>query len=61
MKETKQIQYVMTPVPLLVQQESDKEKEDKSKSETSVFGAFFWAIVLLFVLWYITGGYNSLQ
>jgi hypothetical protein len=59
MKETSKIHYVMMPVPVPIPQESEKDQEDKSKPDVSVFGAFFWAIVLLLVLWYVTGGYNA--
>jgi hypothetical protein len=50
----------MVPVPIQIQQDSDKD-EEKEKSKFSVFGAFFWAIVLISAFWFITGGYKALQ
>jgi hypothetical protein len=55
-----QFNYVtmMVPVPLPTNSEN---KEDKTKPEVSVVGAFFWAVMLLLAFWFITGGYKALQ
>jgi hypothetical protein len=36
-------------------------KETTPHSELSIVGAFFWIAVLLLLLWYITGGYNTFR
>jgi hypothetical protein len=55
-----QFNYVtmMVPVPLPTTSEN---KDEKTKSEVSVVGAFFWAVMLLLAFWFITGGYKALQ
>lgn len=61
MKKSSQIQYVMVPVPIQLQSDPDQDQEDNAKSNFSVFGAFFWAIVLMLAFWFITGGYTVLR
>jgi hypothetical protein len=53
-----QFNYVpmMVPVPV-----TNPENRDDKKSDLSVFGAFFWAIIIILSIWFITGGYNALQ
>jgi hypothetical protein len=54
-----QFNYVTMMVPVPVPTTSEDKKNDKS--DISVIGGFFWAIIILLSLWFITGGYNFLQ
>jgi hypothetical protein len=62
MSEIRQYHYVMVPVPMPQKSESEQgENVDLKSSQTaSMVGTFFWAIVLLLLFWFITGGYNAL-
>ncbi|MCG3118308.1 MAG: hypothetical protein ALAOOOJD_00481 [bacterium] len=53
--------YVTMMVPVPLPPMTDNRAEEKSKSDMTVFGAFFWAVVILLAVWFITGGYNLFQ
>ncbi len=63
MNNTSQIQYIMVPVPMpqKAEPEQDQDANPKSSQTTSLVGSFFWAIILLLLFWFITGGYNAFQ
>ena len=63
MSETPQYHYVMMPVPIPRRPGPEQDENDHATSNqaASLFGSFFWAIVLLLLFWFITGGYNVLQ
>jgi hypothetical protein len=62
MSETPQYHYVMVPVPMpsKAEPEQDENASPKSGQAASLVGSFFWAIVLVLLFWFITGGYNAL-
>jgi hypothetical protein len=62
MSESPQYHYVMVPVPIPKQAESEQDENagPKSGQTISLLGSFFWAIVLVLLFWFITGGYDAL-
>jgi hypothetical protein len=54
-----QFNYVtmMVPVPM----PTAAEEHEKKQRDVSVVGAFFWAIIILLAIWFITSGYSVLQ
>jgi hypothetical protein len=54
-----QFNYITMMVPVPVPNPSDNK--DEKKSEVSVIGGFFWAIIILLSVWFITGGYTVLR
>jgi hypothetical protein len=63
MSETPQYHYVMMPVPIPQKSEPEQDENDNSgsKQAVSLLGSFFWAVVLMLLFWFITGGYDTFQ
>jgi len=63
MNKTPQYHYVMMPVPIPQKSEPEQDENDNpaSNQAASLLGSFFWAIVLLLLFWFITGGYDAFQ
>ncbi len=63
MSEISQYHYVMVPVPMpqKSEPEQDEEASVRSNPRASLVGSFFWAVVLLLLFWFITGGYNTFK
>jgi hypothetical protein len=61
MSETSQYHYVMVPLPMpqKSEPEQDKDVNERSNPKASLVGSFFWAVVLLLLFWFITGGYDT--
>jgi hypothetical protein len=54
-----QFNYVTMMVPVPVP--TTTEDKERTKPDVSVVGGFFWAIIILLAIWFITSGYNVLQ
>ncbi len=63
MSETPQYHYVMVPVPMPQKSEPEQEKDASASSNprASLVGSFFWAVILLLLFWFITGGYDAFK
>lgn len=61
MNKTPQYNYVMMPVPIPQKSEPEQDESDNpaSNQAVSILGSFFWAVVLLLLFWFITGGYDT--
>lgn len=61
MNKTFQYHYVMMPIPIPQKSETEQDENDNptSNQAVSLLGSFFWAIVLLLLFWFITGGYDT--
>ncbi|MCI0695291.1 hypothetical protein L0337_25195 [candidate division KSB1 bacterium] len=61
MNKTPQYHDVMMPAPIPQKSEPEQDEIDNPapNQATSLFGSFLWAIVLLLLFWFITGGYDT--